>query len=64
MKACVIDSLKTCSDPTPANVIEGLIDSMVKKTPCYKSGSSNLAYTTSFTWILVALAAFSYMFQF
>ncbi|KAI9552020.1 hypothetical protein GHT06_022357 [Daphnia sinensis] len=48
MKACVIDGLKTCSDPTPANVVEGLIDSMIKRTPCHKSGASSMSFSYSF----------------
>lgn len=59
MKACVIDSLKRCSDPTPANVIEGLIDSMIKKTPCYKSGSILFVSSTSFLWIMATLTTAS-----
>ena len=52
MKACVIDSLKRCSDPTPANVVEGLIDSMIKKTPCYKSGSIQFV-SSNFSFVLI-----------
>ena len=39
-KECVVNKLKACSDPTPANIIEGLLDSMLKETPCYRSGSA------------------------
>lgn len=56
MKACVIDGLKTCSDPTPANVIEGLIESMIKKTPCHKSGSSSFSHSFGSSVLLWALA--------
>lgn len=54
MKACVIDSLKTCSDPTPANVIEGLIDSMIKRTPCYTSEANLLSQSFLLFWLTVA----------
>ena len=58
MKSCVVDSLKKCSDPTPANVIEGLIDSMIKKTPCFVSSSgSNLLTNSSLCWMLVLITA-------
>lgn len=61
MKACVIDGLKTCSDPTPANVVEGLIDSMIKRTPCHRSGASSMSFSYSFRssvllWALATLA--------
>lgn len=52
MKTCVVEPLKTCSDPTPANVIEGLIDSMLKKTPCYKGGSARTWASSSLTLTL------------
>lgn len=37
IKECFVESLKDCHDPTPANVVEGLINAMIRKTPCYKS---------------------------
>lgn len=37
VKECFVASLKDCHDPTPANVVEGLINAMIRKTPCYKS---------------------------
>jgi len=50
IKECVIDNLQTCSDPTPANVIEGLIDSMIYRTPCHRSTASclSISWTTLF----------------
>ncbi|XP_046631751.1 27 kDa glycoprotein-like [Daphnia pulicaria] len=61
MKACVINGLKTCSDPTPANVVEGLIDSMIKKTPCYKSeanylNTSHSYHSSALLWALATLS--------
>ena len=31
---CVLGVLKTCPDPTPANLYEGLYNATEKKTPC------------------------------
>jgi len=56
MKECVLDNLQTCSDPTPANVIEGLIDSMIFKTPCYHSAASYFSSTLWAVILLVSLA--------
>ncbi len=55
MKSCVVDHLVKCPDPTAANVIEGLIDFMLKKTPCYKGGASSWYPSGSLTIILAVL---------
>ena len=65
MKACVINGLKTCSDPTPANVVEGLIDSMIKKTPCFKSEANYLNTSQSCpSALLLAMLAMATRFMF
>jgi len=47
LKTCIVNALKNCSDPTPSNIIEGLIDSFTKETPCYiKSGASSVSLIT------------------
>jgi len=58
LKACVVDNLQSCSDPTPANVIEGLIESMIRKTPCYRSGAPS--YFSSCVLIAALLVLLSY----
>jgi len=64
MKFCVVEPLKTCSDPTPANVVEGLIDSMLKKTPCYKAGSLRTSVSSSLTLFTGAFILISSRFVF
>lgn len=59
VKECMVESLKNCHDPTPANVVEGLINAMIKRTPCYKS--SAIVHSLSTVVILVAALFLSWL---
>jgi len=67
LKSCVVDVLKTCSDPTPANIIEGLMDSMYKATPCYVHSSASptpyYVQSTFIGWLCSALLVFWFSIQ-
>lgn len=55
VKGCVVDALKSCSDPTPSNVIEGLMNSMERATPCFVPSFASTFTTTWLYSLLVGL---------
>lgn len=36
LQKCVVEKLETCSEPTPANIVESLFKFIIKMTPCSK----------------------------
>jgi hypothetical protein len=41
LQKCVVKALETCSEPTPANIVDSMFNFVRKMTPCAKLKSSN-----------------------
>jgi len=66
LQKCVVKALETCSEPTPANIVDSMFNFVRKMTPCakIKSGPSNerldtdSATTTTVTGVTVIVSIF------
>jgi len=66
LQKCVVKALETCSEPTPANIVDSMFNFVRKMTPCakFKTGTGdNLtdpdsATTTTVTGITVIVSIF------
>jgi hypothetical protein len=47
LQKCVVKALETCSEPTPANIVDSLFNFVRKMIPCtkLKSGDQRVDYT-------------------
>ncbi|KAJ9601412.1 hypothetical protein L9F63_000436, partial [Diploptera punctata] len=70
LQTCVVNALETCSEPTPANIIDSLFNFVRKMTPCSKTttktpealtnqgGKTSNATTTGITYTVVLASVF------
>jgi len=66
LQKCVVKALETCSEPTPANIVDSMFNFVRKMTPCakYKSEAggklidTDSATTTTVTGITVIVSIF------
>lgn len=41
LQKCVVKALETCTEPTPANIVDSMFNFVRKMTPCAKLKSDN-----------------------
>jgi hypothetical protein len=70
LQKCVVEALETCSEPTPANIVDSLFNFVRKMTPCAKlkidmtggdivdTGSATTTTVTGLTVIASIFVAF------
>lgn len=49
LQKCVVKALETCSEPTPANIVESMFNFVYKMTPCANKPESGEITTGSAT---------------
>jgi len=67
LQKCVVKALETCSEPTPANIVDSMFNFVRKMTPCAKGKPRNIqngteelnsATTTTATGVTVIASIF------
>jgi len=67
LQTCVVKALETCSEPTPANIVDSMFNFVRKMTPCAKSKpdstqsgrvGTDSATTTTVTGVTVIASIF------
>jgi len=66
LQKCVVKALESCSEPTPANIVDSMFNFVRKMTPCakFKTGpgdnlmDTDSATTTTVTGITVIVSIF------
>jgi hypothetical protein len=66
LQICVVKALETCSEPTPANIVDSMFNFVRKMTPCAKfkpdpqpnKAAKGSATTTTVTGVAVIVSIF------